>query len=47
MNARNRAKNRFDIVEHLVIPKDNGWNVMADKIFENKNRLAKYDYRSN
>lgn len=46
MNARNRAKNRYSITEPLVITKENGWNVFAQKVFENKGELAQYDYRS-
>ena len=45
MNDRNRAKNRYSITESLVIPKESGWNVFAQKVFENKGELAQYDYR--
>jgi hypothetical protein len=46
MNNRDRAKNRYDIVNLIEIPKDNGWNEFANIVFENKANLPKYDYRS-
>lgn len=46
MNDRNRAKNRYNITENLVIPKENGWNVFAQKVFENKGSVSQFDYRN-